>query len=997
MVLALLAGASPAVAQHLVSGTVTEAATGEALIGAAVRERGTDNGAVTDLDGRYSLLVASPQATLEVSYVGEETQVEPVAGRAEVNVVMVASSAQLSQAIVTGYRGVQERRDLVGSYNTVSEEELAADRPVESVDQLLEGRVAGVQVQVVSGEPGLPIRVQIRGQSAVNANTSGLLLNASTQPLYILDGVPLFDVLETNSRASEFGAFNNQPLNPLSLINPDDIASIVVLKDASATALYGADAANGVVLITTKQGRSGATKVSVSANYGTGRSINEIKYLSTPEYLELARETLFNDGQNPADAGSSSIDTDWRQIVEQNPRNADVDLAVSGGNSGLTYRLTTGYSEVESVHVGNGLRQGNLNLNLQIPIGPKLKLSSRISGAYQRKEGLQTFGAFTFVPNIPVRNPDGTFNETGTFENRPNPAAVLEQNENYQRTISTNTQLTATYEPLPALTIRGFGGLDQEGRDQFQYRSALNASGRSRGGRLSLSDNRNLQWIANGQAVLTPKAFGRHHPSALLGGEASRQNQFRQVSVGSGFPFDDLRRLDLLPSEDTDVVTSVFERAKASYYGEVAYDYDYKYYVKLNGRRDASSLFGGDQQADLFWAVGTAWTFSQEAGFAERRPLGITYGKLRASYGITGNSRLGVYTAQGVYEQKFFADNYGGALPAFVTTPPNDALTWERKRQANLGLDLAWLDGKLTVVAEVYNNRTVDGLFTTRIPLEVGFESVVTNATSIRNRGYELTVGYEPGALLAVRGTGITYSTSFNFAHNYNRLLDIDQEVLVSTVSQRRLVPGTDLSLVYGVVTLPVNPETGQPRWRLLDGTITEDLVAARDPLNQGVIGKTAPDFFGGWHQRFGYGAFGLTLQINYTYGATELVDTRTFNDGRQIAFNNQSVNLLDRWQRAGDVTEVPRLSVDNPQVSNQSRYAYDLNYVEFSMISLDVDFGKLGIRTKHLETVRGFVLVNNLGYLYDGERTAGRNGIREYRFTFPEQRAFTAGLKVSW
>ena len=250
-------GVCPAAAQHLVSGTITEAATGETLIGAAVRERGTDNGAVTDVEGRYTITVRSGEAVLEVSYVGEETQAVPVAGRTTVDIVMKATPSQLSQAIVTGYRGVQERRDLVGSYNTVSEEELAADRPVESVDQLLEGRVAGVQVQVVTGEPGLPIRVQIRGQSAVNANTSGLLLNASTQPLYILDGVPLFDVLETNSRDSQFGAFNNQPLNPLSLINPDDVASIVVLKDASATALYGADAANGVVLITTKQGRSG--------------------------------------------------------------------------------------------------------------------------------------------------------------------------------------------------------------------------------------------------------------------------------------------------------------------------------------------------------------------------------------------------------------------------------------------------------------------------------------------------------------------------------------------------------------------------------------------------------------------------------------------------------------------------------------------------------------------------------------------------------------------
>ncbi len=934
---------------------------------------------------------ARHSSTLEISYVGEETQVVPVAGRAIVDVVMKASSAQLSQAIVTGYRGVQERRDLVGSYNTVSEEELAADRPVESVDQLLEGRVAGVQVQVVTGEPGLPIRVNIRGQSSVSAAVNGI--TASSQPLYVLDGVPLFDVFETNTQNSVFGGFNNTPLNPLSLINPDDIASIVVLKDASATALYGADAANGVVLITTKQGQVGKTRIQLSSSYGTGRAINETKFLNTQQYLELARETLLNDGQNPAGAGPSDVTTDWRKIVEQNPRNVDVDLALSGGNSGVTYRLTTGYSEIESVHIGNGLRQGNLNLNLQLPLGEKLRLSTRFSGAFQHKDGLRTFNAFTFAPNLPARLPDGAFNETGTFVDRPNPASVLAQNESYQNTNSNNLQATLYYDVLPALSFRVLGGLDREARDQFQYDSALNASGRNRGGSLRRSDNTNLKWLTNAQAVFEPKKFGKHHPSALLGGEASRQNQFRQVSTGKNFPSDDLRRLDVLKNSDTQVSESVFERATASTYGELAYDYDFRYYLKVNGRRDASSIFGGDQQAEIFYAVGAAWNFAREAGFAERRPLGIDYGKLRLSYGVTGNSRLGVYTSQGTYQQQFFDENYGGALPAFVNSPPNPNLGWERKLQTNLGVDLGWFDNRLGVTVEYYNNETVDGLYSFNTPRELGFASVTANSTNIVNYGYEMTVNYAPAT-----ASKLKYTTSFNIARNSNRLIEIDQSFLPTGGNfQFQLRPGQDISTIYGVEALTVNPENGQARWRLADGTITSDPALARFVDNQYVIGRLTPSFFGGWHNQVNYGAFALTLQITYSYGATELVDPLTFQDGRQISFNNQSVNQLDRWQQAGDVTMVPRASKDNPLVSRSTRYAYDLNYIQFSTVSLNVDLAKLGLLPPRTEALRAFVLVNNLGFLYGEDRVAGRNGIREYRFQFPQQRSLTAGVKLTW
>lgn len=971
-------------------GQVTDEAEGYPLIGVAVQESGTGNGVITDFDGNYELEVAGPDAVLIFSYVGKASQ-EVRVGRQAVISIRLVGDLQLAEVVVTGYRGAQEVKDLVGSYVEIGEEELAADRPIESLDQLIEGRVAGVRVETLTGEPGLPIRVQIRGQSSLPNTGTGI--SASTQPLYILDGVPLFDVLETNTTGTVFSDGNNQRLNPLALINPDDIASVTVLKDASATALYGADAANGVILITTKQGQSGQQRISLSANYGFGQTINEIQFLNTEQYLELARETLFNSGQNPELAGPSDVETNWRELVQQNPQNVDLDLALSGGNGGTTYRLTAGYSQLESVHIGNGLQQANLNLNLNIPLGERLRLSTRFSGAYQDKQGLRSFDVFSFLPNLPVRLADGSFNNDGFFINRPNPVALLEQNENYQNSFSTNAQVTLEYRPINSLKFRLLGGLDRSSRDQFQYASALNGSGRSRNGFLRLANNSNLQWITNGQLVWTPDSGSDHHFSALLGGELQRQNRFQQVSTGKDFPFDDLRRLDVLPNSETAVSESRFVRAKASLYGELSYDYDYRYYLKLNARRDASSIFGGDQQADLFWALGASWNFSQEPALVGNLPFGMDYGKLRASYGITGNSRVGVYTSAGLYTQEFSDEQYGDQIPIIVSTPVNELLGWERKRQTNFGLDLGWRDGRYGLSFEFYNNLTIDGLYTFDTPLETGFSTILANAVSLRNWGYELSLRY------ATQGQGrLKWSTSFNIAHNRNRLIEITQEEAPrSGANTLALIEGGNINDVYGIPFVGVDPDNGISLFRLPDGTITSDVDAAQDPRNFVRLGRAVPNFFGGWHHRFSYGAWGLTFQLNFSYGATDRIDPLTFTDGRQILINNQSVNQLDRWQQPGDITEVPRLSLDNPPVSRSSRYFYELSYIQFSTLSLDCNLAQLGLKPFGLAQLKAFALVNNLGYLYDDERVAGRNGVAEYRFTFPQQRAYTLGIKIGW
>lgn len=977
-------------AQQTITGRVTDPA-GEPLVGVNIYVPSTESGTVTDFEGNYEVTVPSPTARLVVSYTGMQTREIIVGNRNRINIILREEASMLDEVVVTAYRGEQKAKDLVGSYDQVTTEALETDRPIESFDKLLEGRIAGVQVQTVTGEPGLPVQVQIRGQGSLPRVTGNI--SASTQPLFVLDGVPLFDVTETNTNNSLFSDVNSQRLNPLTFVNPDDIESITVLKDASATALYGADAANGVILITTKSGsRRAGSRFNLSFSQGIAETINDIQFLNTAEYVELYRETLFNGGENPAQAGRTDIETDWRDLVQRNSTNADLDLSLSGNRDELRYRLSAGYNGLQSIQRGNGLQQGNFSVKVDVPLGDKLQLGTRLSTAYSHREGLTAFNAFSFPPNLPVRNPDGSFNNDGFFQFRPNPAALLEQNENYSNLLSANGVLTLSYRPSAAWRFRSQTGVDLYDQDQFQYNSALNGSGRSRDGLLRRSNRRNLQWITNGQAQWSPQNTGAHHPSALIGGELQRQETAQLVATGSGFPFDDLRRLDFLPRESKNVGESNFERSKASLYGELGYDYDYRYYVKLNARRDATSLFGGDQQANIFWALGLSWAFAEEPLWRERLPLGIDYGKLRLTYGITGNSRLGIYTAQGLYRYGN-GDDYGQQIGLTVSAPINEFLSWERKRQLNLGLDLGFGEGRYGATLEYYYNRTIDALTSFDTPLESGFTSIVANAAEILNRGWEVTLRRE-----ANPEADFGWFSSVNFSRNYNELLDIAREEVPEGGNViQGLVIGRDLGTLYGVPYAGVDPYNGKSLYRLADGSITDDVRRAREPANLVPLGTRTPDFYGGWTNRFSWRSFSLSALINYSYGSLIVVDDLTFQDGRQIAFNNQSRNQLDRWQQPGDLTDTPATNRDNPLVSRSSRYFYRNDYLQLASLTLNYTLPETLVRRWKMRNASVYALVNNLGYLYNDTSPRNRNSVAEYRFTFPEQRAYVLGIKMGW
>ncbi|MEM1215454.1 MAG: hypothetical protein AAGJ82_07210, partial [Bacteroidota bacterium] len=521
----------------------------------------------------------------------------------------------------------------------------------------------------------------------------------------------------------------------------------------------------------------------------------------------------------------------------------------------------------------------------------------------------------------------------------------------------------------------------------------LNGSGRTQNGALRLGDRSNTQWVSNFQGNWTPRfTQSEHNLSFLLGGELTGQLLENLVVSGNNFPFDDLRQVRFLAREDIDASESEFERRKASAYGEMAYNYDYRYYVKLNGRRDATSIFGGDQQAELLWALGLGWTLSEEDWWQD--VLGISFAKLRFSYGVTGNSRIGVYTARGLYR---FSSNslYGGQVPLFASAPINDLLSWERKRQLNLALNLDFGPSRaFSLNLEYYRNTTIDGITNFRVPLESGFNSLTANAASLRNQGVEATLNYR------TPGTGRwQYSTNFNIAHNQNVLLDINTEGVPGSATDPRVFRiGEDVNTLYLVPWAGVDPATGEQQWLLANGEITTDDDTARELENFVPSGNSNPDVIGGWRHSLSYGPLTLNVLLNYRFGANIRVDPLTFTDGRQILFNNQSVNQLDRWRAPGDVTDVPRLDIDNPIVNASTRYLYELDFVQLASVALYYDLKTQSRLPLGLHKLRIYALANNLGYHYFGDDTPdNRNGVRQYRFTFPEQRAFVFGINMTW
>lgn len=979
-----------ALPSRVVKGSVTDEKA-EPIPGVIVQAKNGQYIATTNAQGDYAGRIAVDDIgnfKLLFKMIGRRSYTsEPIGNQTIVNAQLQEDVTMMQDVVITSsYTKPLKREEVVGSISQVTAAELQVQRPIESVDKLLEGLVAGVYVEG-NTQLGTPVKINIRGQgSLIPVNTSQR--TTSSQPLFVIDGIPVQEQLNPDANS----IFNAETLlNPLAGINPSNIESISILKDAAASTIYGANAANGVIIITTKSGKEGKTKANFSYSTGVSTFINELKLLSGPEYYSLKRELLINSGSSAANAsvaaGSSTIDTDWLGLVTRNAKYNNFNFDLSGGKGGSTYYFSSGYRNQQASSLENDIKEIYLSLKINNELSKKLKFGVTLSPTYGTKNGMNTFGSNTYLPpNIDVNDNESL----ATFAGIDNPLNIVNQNENSGKSLTFNGNANLRYSVTPELYILGTIGANTFYNKQRIYQSAENYTGRTVDGRLRIIDRNTYTWLGFLQAGYN-KTIKKHSIGAIAGYEAKEDFEDLLIGIGSGFSFDKIRELSQAKNETTS--SSTQSTGTLSYYSQMGYDWDKKYFLTASARIDESSLFGGDKQRAFNSAVGIAWIVTKENFLKPGNILSSL--KIRGSFGSTGNSRIGSYASRGLYN--FSSLNYNGDVAAIPlsSAAPNPDLGWEKNYKLNFGTDIT-LFNKINITAEYYSNTIKDLISNVDVPLETGYSSIPFNTATMRNQGFELSINAK-----LIHKKDFSWRTGFNFGTNKNKIISLNNtftEVYSTSALASALKAGYSSTAIWGVKWAGIDPATGAEQFYDPDGNIVNraTIVALGSSAWQ-IIGDRLPKLQGGMVNTFNYKDFSLTLNLQYSYGANFLLSTRYYGDGYNLSSSNMSVNLLDRWQNPGDVTEVAKLSRTVLQIANSSRYVYDLSYLKLSNASFSYRLPEKYANTIACSSLSMYINGSNLVYWYKDGAAKNRNGIKEFRYTYPELRTLSLGLNLGF
>ncbi|MFN0292851.1 SusC/RagA family TonB-linked outer membrane protein [Pedobacter helvus] len=975
----------------LITGVVTSRQDGLPIAGVNIFRKGSRQGTISNANGEFTLRLIGDnmeKAVLEFVFIGMLTKELVVGKQTFFKVEMDNDIFGMDEVVVTSsYTKEKRREDVVGSISQLSSKQLQTYRPIESFDKLLEGMIAGVYVETTT-ELNTPVKINIRGQGSL-PNIGGSR-GTSTQPLYVIDGIPAYE----QQRGNEASVFNGEGyLNPLSNVNTEDIKSISVLKDATASSLYGADAANGVIIITTKAGEAGKTRLNIGYDTGISRFINEFKWLSGPQYYSLLRETYINGGRSVTDAtqlaGSNDINTDWFDLTTRTPVYQNLNLDVSGGTGKTTYRISGGYRDQKASSLGNDLQKVYLRLRVDQQVNDKLRIGFNLSPTYTQSSTLSAYGGVILPPNIAAVAEDGTYQD---ILGVPNPLAILTQNQNSDKGVQLMGNLNGSYKITDEIAISATLGADNYQNKQTQFLSAQNATGRNANGRLTIYDRNYLSYTGFIQATYDKTFNEAHTLNFLIGTQVTDKKTDLLRGGGSGFSFDRYRVLNMAAIQTS--ASSTNSDATISYYSQLGYDFKKKYYANINGRIDKSSIFGGDKQVALNGSIGLAWVISNE-DFLKSNKV-INHLKLRTTFGSTGNSRIGTYAARGLYSFGTQSGNaYNGNVSSFpdVSSAPNPDLGWEKNFKFNTALDFT-LFNKLQVTAEYYNNTIVDLISSVAVPLETGFANISANTGKMRNQGFELSINTP-----VISKKNFNWFSSFNLGSNKNKITSFNNgfaSLYATAVDAAALKVGNSTSAIYGYQWVGVNPDNGAEMFYDNNGAIRTAAEINTLPIgNTVVLGDRLPDFQGGFINTFNLYDFNFSFNILYSYGADVFVNYADESDGRNLQNRNQSVNLIDRWQKPGDITDIPRLLITRSIVANSSRYLYDASHLKLANVTLGYTLPKKLANRLTLDRAYLFANATNLFYVYKDAGTQGRNGIAERRFRFPETSAFTFGVKI--
>ena len=995
--------ALPAWAANVVVRGIVVDTQGDPLIGVTVQQKDTKNMCLTDLDGRYTLTVSgSLPATLTFTYVGMKKLTQRVTTTAEQTVRMQEDSKIIKDVVIVGaYGTMQKRSDLVGSAYQVGSKELE-NLPKGRLDTMLDGLMPGVKIDINSDSPDNSrprFNVRVRGEGS---------LSASSEPLWVIDGVPMFTGGTTNLMPGQ-----NYTVSPLSFLNPDDIESITVLKDATATSIYGADGGNGVVLVTTKKGREGKTNVSVNVEYGIANIDRSTapKVLNAQQFLELAREAYANAGLDPRAFPYqdnelnqySTTDTDWLDVYYDTGSTFQGNVAVNGGADKAKYDLSGAYYQNQSTIKGNKQQRFSMRSNLDFQLHKKVKLNTILSASYNTND-LFNMGR-DFYENLPIfspYNPDGTLRLYNRMvsgldaDGNPvfkdykffNSVAEREQNENNQKALYVNANFSLKYDIMQGLSYTGQFGVDFQSNLEQMYSSQKNWSGTSVIGSEGYSTRQSAH-VSNWNTIHRlnfNRTFGRHTIGVLAGFEAGSRDYTVVGATGSGFINDYIQDVSYANTRNGSNYSSTTR--KASFLGQISYSFDSRYYLTFNGRRDGNSQFGSDVRWADFASVGVSWNVHNEKFF--KIPW-ITVLKLKASYGANGNSRLGSQEALGLYSYgESYA--YNGEMGGTQSGTPNHTLSWETTYKTNLGFRLELLN-RFDIDFDWYNHHTKNLLSNLDVSRTTGDTKVYRNVGEMRNRGFDLSLTTKN--IVSEKEDGFKWTTELNLAHNTNVLLELYNGIQ-KNFGTYSYIEGYDVSTMFLVRWAGVDPADGSPMWYDKDGNITKQYSAD----NRVAGDNSHSDVTGGMTNTLSYKGFSLRFLLNYQFGGYAFTSfgRSMFSDGLYSSSQNQAVEQLDRWQKPGDVALSPKpiWGVSTSSVMNATRYLYNKTLIRLQNVVLSYRFSRDLIKPLGLNQCVVSLIGNNR-VAYSPYASSDHNSYKTCMSGYPAERSFSLSVNVGF
>ena len=952
------------------NGQVLEAVTDMPIPGVNVIIKGTNNGVVTDFDGNYSIMATS-QDTLVFSYVGFQSKEIVVGNKVTMNVSLEENTEALSEVVVVGY-GSQKREDITGAVGVIDAEETFKERPNNDLGSLIQGQAAGVQVLKSSGKPSAGFNIRVRGTSSISAGSD---------PLYVIDGVPT-----TDTRS----------------LNPSDIESISILKDASSAAIYGAQGANGVVLITTKQGKSEKAQFQFDSYVGVAQVWKTLEVLNAEQYRDLMTELGYNTQWD-----QYNENTDWQNKVFRDALSHNYQLSVSGKNNGTQYYISGGYLNQEGAVRSAEMERFSFKTNLSKEVNDWLKIGTNVNYTHYSdvdvtdnaavNQGGVLLGVLATPPNIGVYNEDGTFT-SNPFQDWENPISSTDGADRGYKNQRLLGNIYTEVDFLKNFTFKTNFGIDFNA-DRYDYflDPFRTSYGRALNGSSQYNTNINNYFIWDNTLSYKNK-FGDHKIEGLVG-SVYQKNRWEYSNIERrNFASAEITT----PGAGSEIVgasAGKSEKANASFISRINYDYKNRYLLTANFRADGSSNFGPNNRWGYFPSFSVGWRISRESFLENIDELSEL--KLRAGYGIVGNDNVGSYA---YLARVGSGGNYpigGQTMPGtYPATIANEDLKWEESEQTNLGVDLGLYDGKITFSADAYIKKNYDLLLNVPMPTGTGFSSAIQNVGEIENRGLEFqlnTINYS--------NENFTWRTSANLSFNRNEAKDIVGQVITQgPVASRGNVSlireGEPLGTFYGYEWGGVDPATGNVYYINQEGESTFTPTAD----DRKIIGDPNPDFIYSLGNTFTYKEFGLDIFLQGSQG-NDIFNATKLQMESMIDSKNQLASVLNRWRQPGDITDIPRVntegSTDNSRLSN--RYVEDGSYLRFKAVTFSYNFKQNALDKLHLNALKFYVTGENLITLtdysgFDPQVNAfgGDNAVQGVDFgTYPQTRNVIFGMNV--